>query len=416
MHYEITVVGGGMVGAALALGLLEAGFDVALIEGHAPEASWPRGQPGSRVSALNRAAQRLLTRLEVWPLMERLGVTPYRQMQVWDAQSRAEIHFDSAELGEPDLGHIVENRVTQLALWQRLEALVQARQPASALLCPAQLVGLELSDLAGPLLRLADGRSLRTRLVLAADGADSPLRHWAGIETLGWRYDHSALVTSVRLERGHGETARQVFLPGRHEVEAGAGGAILAFLPLAEDVCSIVWSCSAQQAAALTTLDEDAFEHELASASGQRLGPMRLCGPRAVFPLRLQHARDYVRPGLALLGDAAHAIHPLAGQGVNLGFQDVAALITALRRGRAAGRAPGHLRDLRAYERARKGENLGMMLAMDGFKRLFGSQHPVLNLGRGLGLNLANRLAPLNHALMRQALGLDGVAGLDTGK
>lgn len=393
MKQEISIVGGGMVGAALALGLSQAGFEVALIEGRKPEQDWPPGIPGTRVSALSRASQNLLANLGVWSAMEAMGLTPYRQMQVWDSQSRASIGFDCQEIGEPDLGHIVENRVTQLALWQRLE-----HESSIRLLCPAQVAALDMSDAAssGPVLILADGQRIQSRLVLAADGANSPIRQWAGIETLGWRYDQAALVTSIRLAQGHGATARQFFLPG----------AILAFLPLADDLCSIVWSCPAGQAQTLKTLDEAAFIEQLAKASGQRLGSMSLCGERALFPLRLQHAQSYVRPGLALLGDAAHVIHPLAGQGVNLGFLDVAELIQALERGRKAGRAPGHLRDLRAYERARKGNNLGMMFAMESFKRIFGSRNPLLSLGRGLGLKLADRLAPLNHLCIGQALGL----------
>lgn len=394
-RHEITVVGGGMVGSALALGLLQAGFEVALIETTEPQRNWPAQTPGTRVSALNRSSQNLLSNLGVWPTMKRLGVSPYRQMRVVDATSQAQIGFDCQEIDEPNLGHIVENRVTQLALWQALEAGQRL-----SLYCPAQVTGLDMSHATtrGNLLVLADGRRLETGLVLAADGANSPIRHFAGIQTLGWFYDHHALVTSVRLANGHGQSAFQVFLPG----------AILAFLPLAGDICSIVWSCPAQQAAHLKDMDEAAFLAELNKASGKNLGPMSLCGPRAAFPLRLQQAEAWCKPGLALLGDAAHAIHPLAGQGVNLGFLDVAELIKQLKQGRAAGRAPGHLRDLRAYERARKGNALGMAFAMDGFKRLFGSQNPLLTHGRSLGLRLADRLAPLNHHFMRQALGQIG--------
>lgn len=392
MKQDICVVGGGMVGAALALGLSQSGFEVALIEGRPPERDWPAGSIGTRVSALSRASQNLLVKLDAWSAMEALGVTPYRQMQVWDVQGKASISFDAQEIGEPDLGHIVENRITQVALWQRLE------QANVRLLCPARVTALDLSQAmtSGVLLTLDDGRQIETRLVLAADGAGSPIRQMAGIDTLGWRYDHHALVTTVHLAQGHGQSARQFFLPG----------AILAFLPLQDDLCSIVWSCPAEQAQSLKTMAEDDFIEQLAKASGQRLGPMAVESERAIFPLRLQHTRSYVRPGLALLGDAAHVIHPLAGQGVNLGFMDVIALINALEQGRQAGRSPGHLRDLRAFERARKGDNLGMMFAMDGFKRLFGSSSPVLSLGRGLGLQLADRLAPLNHLCIRQALGL----------
>lgn len=388
--YDVAIAGGGMVGAALAAGLGLTGFRVALIEGREPQRQWPPEEVDLRVSALTRASQNILLNLGAWPAMVRRRVNPYRRMRVWDAGSGGVIQFDCDAIGEPDLGHIVENRVTQLALWERLEQL-----PPVELLCPARISGL---DLERRQLRLEDGRSLSAGLIVGADGRDSRIRDLAGIQVHGWAYDQHALVATVTPTGDHQETAWQRFLP------AGP----LAFLPLDDGRCSIVWSNRPEQAKRLLTLDEADFRAELAQAIEGQLGEISAVGPRALFPLRLQHAVPYVRAGLALVGDAAHAIHPLAGQGVNLGLLDAATLVQCLVTGRAPGRAPGHLRDLRQYERLRKGDNIAMLAAMDGFKRLFSNANPALGLLRGLGLRLADRVTPLNHAFMRRALGLEG--------
>jgi 2-octaprenylphenol hydroxylase len=393
-RFDLVIVGGGMVGAALACALGREGFNLALIEGREPQQDWPVDEIDLRVSALTRASENLLRRLDAWPAMQRMGVSPYRRMRVWDAGSSGQIHFDCADIGEENLGHIVENRVTQLALWRQLEGLASVRR-----FCPARVVGLDLDlDLEQGRLQLADGRVLQAGLMVGADGRDSPIRQMAGMAVRGWDYDQHALVATVRPAGDHQHTAWQRFM---------ASGP-LAFLPLNEGRCSIVWSTRQEQAQQLLRLDESAFLQQLTQASEGRLGQMLAVGPRAVFPLRLQHALAYVRPGLALIGDAAHAIHPLAGQGVNLGLLDVAALSQALLEGRSAGRKPGQLRDLRRYERLRKGDNLSMQLAMDGFKRAFSNTHPVLGLARGLGLRLADEIGPLNQGLMRHALGLAG--------
>jgi 2-octaprenylphenol hydroxylase len=319
-------------------------------------------------------------------------VSPYREMHVWDARGTGSIHFDSADIGEPNLGHIVENRVTRLALWERLEDLSSVR-----LVCPA---GVDALEPAGDrtLVRLDSGDTVRTALVVAADGTRSHIRTMAGIGTRGWAYGQQAVVASVVTERPHGATARQRFL---------AEGP-LAFLPLNDGECSIVWSTSPQHAEALLAMEEDRFCSELGEAFGYTLGRITSTGPRASFPLRLQHARHYVQRRLALVGDAAHASHPLAGQGVNLGLMDAAALAEVLEDASARGRDPGGLDVLRRYERARKGANLGMLAVMDGFKRLFGSQQPVLRLARNFGLDVVDGAAPLKQLIIRHAMGLAG--------
>jgi len=389
LRFDILIVGGGMVGAALACACLGKGWHIALVEPREPRRTWPPGEVDLRVSALNHASQRILERLGAWSRILQLGASPYREMHVWDAVTGGSIHFDSAALGEPDLGHIVENQVTQLALWERLEETKEV-----ALLCPAEVSTLELTTEAAHL-NLEDGRRLAARLLVGADGRDSWVRGRVGIATRGRRYDQQAIVANVGLREWHRETAWQRFLP------TGP----LAFLPLRDGRCSIVWSATQARAEELLGLDEAGFRSELTKASDGRLGPISEIGPRAGFGLRWQHAEHYVKPRLALLGDAAHSLHPLAGQGVNLGFLDAAALAAALDEARDKQRDIGGLWALRRYERARRGDNLLMLTAMDGFKRLFSNASPPLAALRGAGLSLIDRLEPIKHLFMRHALG-----------
>ena len=391
LDFDIVILGGGMVGAALACACRGRGWRIAVLDAAPPQRDWPVGEVDLRVSALSRASQRVLERLGAWPRMAELGVSVYREMFVWDAVGGASIHFDSADLGEPDLGHIVENRVTRLALWELLEAADDV-----TLRCPAQVEVLSISE-AGARLVLADGAELDARLVVGADGRDSLVRTVLGIATGGWGYDQRAIVCNVEPAHWHRETAWQRFLP------TGP----LAFLPLADGRCSIVWSADETRAEALLALDDAAFITELEQAFQERLGPILSVGPRAAFPLRMQYAKSYVRPRAALIGDAAHAVHPLAGQGVNLGFLDVAALSDALEHARDHQRDIGGLATLRRYERARRGENLLMLTAMDAFKRGFGNRIPPLVAARNLGLFAADHVGPIKRVFMRQALGLD---------
>jgi len=390
LQFDILVVGGGMVGAALACACVGKGWRIALVEARAPQPSWSPGEVDLRVSALNRASQRILERLGVWDRITWLGASPYREMHVWDAVGGGSIHFDGAELGEPDLGHIVKNRVIQLALWERLE-----RSEEVTLLCPATVGELKLTA-DSALLDLEDGRRIGARLLVGADGSNSQIRGRVGIASRGWLYDQQAIVANVQVREWHRETAWQRFLP------TGP----LAFLPLRDGRCSIVWSATEFKAQGLLELNEAGLRSELEAAIEGRLGPIGDIGPRASFGLQLQHAEHYVKPRLALIGDAAHAIHPLAGQGVNLGFLDAAALAAALDEARHRCRDIGGLWTLRRYERARWGDNLLMLAAMDGFKRMFGNAMPPLAVLRSTGLSLVDRFGPIKHLFMRHALGL----------
>lgn len=377
-----------MVGAALACALAQRDFSVALLEAREPAFDWDPAGHDLRVSAITRASQRLLQNLGAWQAMLDERATPYQQMHVWDRAGFGEIHFDAADLAEPDLGHIVENRVIVRALWELLE------DSRTEVLVPVRLAALDLSD-GGAVLALDDGRTLNAGLVVGADGARSQVRELAGIESRGQPYDQHAVVATVRAELGNRSTAWQRFMRDGP----------LALLPLEQDLFSIVWSTSPNEAERLCALPEDEFNTLLTGASESRLGRLTLQGARAAFPLRLQHAEQYVLPGLALVGDAAHVIHPLAGQGVNLGFLDAGALVDALIAGRERGRMPGALATLRRYERTRKGHNTATQLAMDAFKHLFSNDSSVLSLARNLGLGAAGRLTPLRRLFERVALG-----------
>ncbi len=389
---DIVIVGGGMVGATLAALLADSGLRIAVIEHAQPPLDWPADSVDLRVSALTAASERMFAALGVWPGMVTLGVSPFREMRVWDAAGSGEIGFDCADIGEPRLGHIVENRVTQRALFEHLRECAGIR-----LHCPASIERLAADD-DGIEVGLDDGATLRARLVVAADGAGSRTRALAGIEVRGWSYDQKAVVANVSTALPHRATAWQRFLPDGP----------LAFLPLRDGRCSIVWSTRPGHADQLLAAEPAVFHEELATAFAHRLGPVIASGPRGAFPLRLQYATRYIAPRIALIGDAAHAIHPLAGQGVNLGLLDAAALAEVLRDAQDHGRDIGATAVLRRYERWRKGDNVAMMLAMDGFKRLFGASAPPLRVMRNLGLSLTDRALPVKNLIIRHAMGLSG--------
>ncbi len=383
--FDIAVVGGGMVGAALALGAADAGLRVALLERREPPRDWPADSHDLRVSALTRASEAMLRNLGVWASMR---VCAYEHMRVWDARGFGEIAFDAADIGEPDLGHIVENREIVAALWRRI-----GDHP-----CIQVLLGQEIAalDADSPALRLGDGRTLRARLLVGADGARSRLRELAGIGLTAREYDQHAVVATVRPEHGNQATAWQRFLPEGP----------LALLPLRDDLFSIVWSTAPEEAARLVEAEPVTFGRELTAAAERCCGELTLADDeRAAFPLRLQRATTYVRPGIALVGDSAHVIHPLAGQGVNLGLLDAGVLLDVLAEARRRREPLGALGVLRRYERARKGHNLAVQMAMDAFKHLFSNRNPALYLARNLGLGLAGRLPPLRRQFERIALG-----------
>lgn len=390
-QFDVIVVGAGMVGAALALALGRHDFKMALVDAHAPQLEWPQEGYDIRVSAITRASQHVFTSLNAWSLMQAERISPYRDMHVWDAGGDGVIHFDSAEIGEPDLGHIIENRVIIRGLHHRL-----AEQKNITAFWPRQSTKLDLNA-SEARLTLEDGTELLARLLVGADGARSWVRQQAGISVKGWDYDQVALVTWVKPEKFHQETAWQRFL---------ATGP-LAFLPLTEGYCSIVWSTSPTHAAQLQAMEPDRFAQELQAAFENKLGAIEAVGPRAMFPLRSFETQHYILPRLALVGDAAHTIHPLAGQGVNLGLADMASLVQVLSEAQQQQRDIGSEKILRRYERWRRADNRSMLMAMDGFKRLFSTDQSLLCWVRNLGLNLTDRSRPIKRLIMQQALGND---------
>ena len=398
-QFDILVVGGGMIGSALALGLSRQGWQVGLIEG-APAASlMAPAEPASsvddfepRVSAISLASQRLLEELGAWPKVQVSRHCGYREMTVWDGDGTGRIHFDAAELHARSLGTIVENRNIVRALFESLsDSSVQL------------LDGVRVRAWSrGQGVELEDGRCLAARLVVGADGALSRLRQWSGLATREWDYDQQAIVCTVRTSQNHRYTAWQRFSP------TGP----LAFLPLLneagdEHFCSIVWSQDTLEARRLMALETESFRKELEAAIERELGEVLAVSRRFAFPLRQRHAKDYIADGLALVGDAAHTIHPLAGQGANLGYGDVRALLEELERARELGLAPDDASVLARYQRRRKGENLAMMAAMEGFKQLFARDELPVRWLRNTGMRWLNQLAPLKNRIAAEAMGID---------
>lgn len=391
LDYDVIILGGGMVGSALACALGDSPLRIAIIEGRETQTDWPPESFDLRVSAITRASQQLFEQLGVWEAMCAARVSPYREMHVWDATGTGSIHFDSAEIGEPDLGHILENRVITHALEQRAASLANV-----TLLCPATPKRLRTRTTGESQLQLEDGRQLHTSLMIGADGGNSWVRQQAGIDVDIRHYHQRAVVTTVKTELPHGETAWQRFLP------TGP----LAFLPLTDGFSSIVWSTANEKAENLLAMDDADFKAALAEAFEHKLGAITQLGPRAAFPLQGQHARQYVKPGLALIGDAAHTIHPLAGQGVNLGFADVNSLAGLLLKTLDAGNNAFNFKLLRQFERARRGANQLTLESMGMFKQLFSNDSAWLAPLRNLGLDITDQLPPVKRLFMRQAMGI----------
>lgn len=405
---DAIVVGAGAIGGAIALALARDGFEIALVEARAPK-PWRAGDDVDlRVVALAPDARGLLDDLDVWAAMEGSRIGPYRHMRVWDALAPGELAFDAADHGEAALGWIVENRLVQHALWQGCtSAIVPDRESQKAAVlgrtfhestprvhCPAEVAELDNGTDAVSA-TLTDGTRLRAKLLIAAEGAESSVRAELGIAFAGRDYHQRAVVAHVATERAHGNTAWQRFRPGGP----------LAFLPLADGRCSIVWSLPDAEAARILALDDAAFRAELGCAFDFRLGTITAATPRAAFPLRLRLAERHVAGRCVLVGDAAHVVHPLAGQGMNLGFRDVACLRRVLREARERDSDLGAAHVLRRYERERRSENTLAAHGLDAIERVFGTDRAAAVALRGAGLALVERLAPLRHFIVGIAAG-----------
>lgn len=395
MHADIVIVGAGMVGSALALALQSLPLKIVLLDGGSLSAQPLDFQRpfAPRVSALSLASERILTRLQAWSGIQQRRACPYYQMEVWDGDGTGNIQFSAADVHAEHLGHIVENDLVQDALLEQL-----ANSPIQ-LLAHSRLEQLTRSQ-NGWQLSLSDQSQLTTPLLIAADGANSAVRRLTQAPTREWDYLHHAIVTSVQTEQPHQHTAWQRFT---------ATGPI-ALLPLtgqppAGHWCSLVWSTTPEHARHLMALDSQVFNQALGQAFEYRLGKIIHSDQRFSIPLRQRHLKRYVQPGLAFIGDAAHTIHPLAGQGVNMGFLDAASLAENLIAAAQRGEQLASERVLSRFERQRMPHNLTMMGAMEGFQHLFQSDHLALRLARNFGLKLMND-TPLSKALItRQALG-----------
>ncbi|GAL56670.1 VisC protein [Pseudescherichia vulneris NBRC 102420] len=391
-NVDVAIVGGGMVGLAVACGLQGSGLRVAVLEQNPPQPLPESAPPALRVSAINAASEKLLTRLGVWSSIVANRASCYHGMEVWDKDSFGRIAFDDRSMGYSHLGHIIENDVIHQALWQKAQQCQDV-----TLMAPAGVQQVAWGENEA-FLTLKDGGMLTARLVIGADGANSWLREKADIALTSWDYRHHALVATIRTDEPHEAVARQVF----------HGDGILAFLPLSDPhLCSIVWSLPPLEAARMQEATEETFNQALDMAFDNRLGLCHVESERLVFPLTGRYARQFAAHRLALVGDAAHTIHPLAGQGVNLGFMDAAELVNELKRLHGAGKDIGQHLYLRRYERSRK-HSAGVMLAsMQGFRELFAGTHPAKKLLRDLGLKLADTLPGVKPQLIRQAMGLN---------
>jgi 2-octaprenylphenol hydroxylase len=392
--FDVVIVGGGIVGLSFASELAGSDFSVAVIERN--KLKTITDEADCRVSAINRFALNRFQQTGVWlsSLAERACI--FEKMFVWDQTGAGQIQFDSAELGIPGLGVIIENNVLQQMLFDAVQ-----KADNITYLCPEEITEIdyqlaETGQQATSLITLSSGRQLTAKLLAGADGVNSKVREAALIKRIGRSYHQQGLVCNVRTSESHQNTAWQCFMP------TGP----LAFLPLYNGYSSIVWSLDEKQAQETMALDDEAFKIKLAEASEYKLGEVLELGQRFIFPLSHGHAEDYVKPGLALIGDAAHNIHPLAGQGANLGIADAAALADVIKKARKANRQWVSWHTLSKYQRQRKGANRIMEMSMSGFKELFGHKNPLLSEVRNAGLSLVDHLPALKYRIIKQALGV----------
>ena len=389
-HFDVVIVGGGMVGAAVACGLGDSGMKVGVIESQVPEPFSAEQPHDLRVSALSIASKNILETVGAWQGVDSRRCCPFRRMRVWETSG--DTMFNSEDIRRPELGFIVENRVTQLALLDRL-----ADFPNVELLMPGSIAKISYNGQESELL-LADGRELQPTLLVAADGGQSRVRQAVGIGVTSWDYGQHALV--IYIETGY----PQQDITWQRFVSTGPQ----AFLPLTGPYGSIVWYHSPDEVRRLQVLPLEQLKVELTAAFPDCLGEVKRVLGVASFPLKRQHAQRYVKQGVALVGDAAHMINPLAGQGVNIGLLDAAALAEVLVDAHKRGKNIADVSVLQRYEAMRRNENLTMMTVMDVFYRSFSNEILPVKLLRNIGLGLAQRITPARNKVMRAAMGLEG--------
>ena len=387
---DIIVCGGGMVGLTLGLAAAQGGLAVTVVDALAPEKVLAAGFDG-RVSALAYASVRMLTALGVWPHLQP-HAQPIHEILVTDGKagepaSPFSLHFDAAEIGAATLGHIAENRHIRAALFAVMA-------PNLTLIAPAGVTRLE-KDAGGVIAHLSNGTRIKAALAVAADGRDSKLRASEGIGVVGWSYPQTGIVATVAHERPHNGVAYEHFLPSGP----------FAILPLTGNRSSLVWTERNDKAPAMMALDENDFNAEVARRFGPHLGATKVVGGRWSYPLSFHLARDFVRPRFALAGDCAHGIHPIAGQGLNLGVKDAAALAETLLDAARLGRDIGALDTLKRYERWRRFDSMALAVSTDALNRLFSNDIAPLRHLRDLGLGLVDAIGPARRFFMRHAGG-----------
>lgn len=389
-EYDVLIVGGGMVGATLGCALGGSGLRVAVLEDAPPPEFTPDQPHDLRVSAVSVASASILKTVGAWKGVTARRLCPYRRMRVWE--DRGDVEFRSEELNEPVLGHIVENRIIQLAVLERLKDFANVD-----LLCPAKTRRIDYTA-SGSTVELEDGRVLAGRLLVAADGGYSRVRQVAGMGVAGWDYEQHAFVLTVDTGYAQQDITWQRFTPTGPQ----------AFLPLDGPHASLVWYNTPDEVKRLKSLPDAVLLRELLDTFPPCLGEITAITAQGSFPLKRQHALNYTKEGVALIGDAAHMIHPLAGQGVNIGLLDAAALAQTLIAARRNGKDFGASKVLDDYESMRRRNNLVMMTTMDLFYRVFGTASPPLRLVRNLGLGIAEHLKPAKKMVMRYAMGIGG--------
>ncbi|MBG6247496.1 MULTISPECIES: 3-demethoxyubiquinol 3-hydroxylase [Symbiopectobacterium] len=387
-RYDAIVVGGGMVGAAVALGLARNGFQVAVLEQAAPAAFMDDSAPDIRVSALGYASVSLLKSLGAWSGVEQMRCAPYRRLETWEWDD-ARVAFSADDLHLPELGFMVENRVLQLVLWQCL-----AEQQRCDIRCRAQIRSMVRTPACWQI-ALDSGETLSAPLVLGADGANSRVRQWAGIGINGWQYRQSCLLIAVDTQQPQQDCTWQQFTPQGPR----------AFLPLFGSWGALAWYDSPRRIRQLQSLSLPQLDNAIAETFPTRLGPVKSVAAGA-FPLVRRHAQRYVAEGVALVGDAAHTINPLAGQGVNLGYRDADALIDVVTGARDAGECWYSEAVLLRYQRRRKADNLLMQNGMDLFYNAFSNRLPPLTFARNMALLAAERAGHLKTLALKYAIGV----------
>lgn len=391
---DVLIVGGGLAGMPLALALAQGGLSVTLVDALDPVTATGAGFDG-RVSAVAFSSCRMLGQLGVLKHLEG-KMQPINDIIVSDGRVRGPssslfLHFDHTEIGDEPLGHLIENRHLRIAL----QAAV-ADEAGVTMVAPNAVTHIDYG--AGVVATLKDGSTVTARLCFAADGRNSPTRAAAGLKTIGWDYGQTGIVTTVEHARPHEGVAQEYFLPGGP----------FAILPMVGNRASLVWTETHEAARTILAMDDADFANEMRARFGDYLGDCAPVGPRWSYPLSLQLARDYVRPRLALVGDAAHAIHPIAGQGLNLGWRDVAAAAEVVIEAARLGQDIGALDVLERYQQWRRFDNVALSLMMDGMNRLFSNDIAPLRFVRDMGLGLVNLMGPARRLFMRHAGGSVG--------